>query len=120
MARSFPQTQVTSYDVLGISPQASLDDIKRAYRRLAMEYHPDRNRGNQVQATHRLKTLNEAYANLKDESARARYDATLKRYRHKLTPPNDNRRPGADAQSSGLIGQFWSWLFTPDQRSQTK
>lgn len=50
------------YDVLGISPQSSLDDIKKAYRRLAMKYHPDRN--SSEEATEKFKQINQAYDTL--------------------------------------------------------
>lgn len=118
MARTVSHKKSTYYDILGISPRASFDDVKQAYRRLALEWHPDRNRGNQVIATNMLKIINEAYAHLKEDGVRSRYDLMLKRQHHKLTPPNDNGIPGE--ASHGLLGQFWSWLFTPDQRSQSK
>lgn len=61
------------YKILGVSRNASLDEIKRAYRKLALQYHPDRNPGNK-QAEERFKEINEAYQVLSDPQRRARYD----------------------------------------------
>ncbi len=61
------------YDVLGLSKGASADDIKRAYRRLAIKYHPDKNPGNK-EAEEKFKELAEAYEVLSDPSKRQRYD----------------------------------------------
>lgn len=60
------------YEVLGLSRNASSDDIKKAYRKLAMQYHPDRNPDNG--AAERFKEVNEAYEVLSDSEKRARYD----------------------------------------------
>jgi molecular chaperone DnaJ len=60
------------YDLLGISRDASEAEIKKAYRKLAMEYHPDRN--SSVQAEARFKEITEAYEVLRDPQKRARYD----------------------------------------------
>jgi molecular chaperone DnaJ len=61
------------YDILGVSRQSSKDEIKKAYRKLAMQHHPDRNAGDK-QAEHKFKELNEAYEVLKDEKKRQAYD----------------------------------------------
>src|SRR5215471_14884244 len=57
------------YEILGVGKNASPDEIKKAFRRLAIEHHPDRG-GNEE----KFKELNEAYEVLKDESKRKRYD----------------------------------------------
>lgn len=61
------------YEVLGLSRNASEDEIKKAYRRLARQYHPDVNPGN-TEAEARFKEISEAYEVLKDPQTRARYD----------------------------------------------
>jgi molecular chaperone DnaJ len=61
------------YELLGVSKSASADDLKKAYRKLAMQYHPDRNPGDKA-AEHKFKAISEAYDVLKDEQKRAAYD----------------------------------------------
>lgn len=61
------------YEVLGIAKSASGDEIKSAYRKLAMQYHPDRNPGND-EAVEKFKEATEAYEVLSDANKRARYD----------------------------------------------
>ena len=61
------------YNVLGVSREATADEIKRAYRKLAKRYHPDRNPGDK-QAEARFKEAAESYAVLSDPEKRARYD----------------------------------------------
>jgi len=61
------------YDVLGVDKSSSDDDIKRAYRRLAMKFHPDRNQGDE-KAEQKFKEISEAYDVLKDEQKRAAYN----------------------------------------------
>jgi molecular chaperone DnaJ len=60
------------YEVLGIGRSASLEEIKKSYRRLAREYHPDVNKSSE--AEERFKEIAEAYSVLSDDSKRARYD----------------------------------------------
>ncbi|GBD06626.1 Curved DNA-binding protein [bacterium HR21] len=61
------------YAILGIEPSASPEEIKRAYRKLALQYHPDRNPGNK-EAEERFKEIAEAYEVLADPEKRAKYD----------------------------------------------
>ena len=61
------------YDVLGVSRGASDDEIKKAYRKLAMQYHPDRNPGDST-AEHKFKEISEAHKVLRDREKRATYD----------------------------------------------
>lgn len=63
------------YEVLGVERNASSEEIKRSYRRLAMKYHPDRNEGDdKIEAETRFKECAEAYEVLSDEGKRRRYD----------------------------------------------
>ena len=61
------------YEVLGVSKDASADDIKKAYRKMALKYHPDRNPGDK-EAEEKFKEVGEAYEVLSDADKKARYD----------------------------------------------
>src|SRR4030095_8207214 len=61
------------YDALGVSRGASDDEIKKAYRKLAMQHHPDRNNGSK-ESEEKIKQLTEAYDALRDANKRAIYD----------------------------------------------
>jgi len=61
------------YEVLGVDRNASIDDIKKAYRKLAVKYHPDKNPGDS-EAEKKFKEVGEAYAVLSDEQKRSQYD----------------------------------------------
>lgn len=65
------------YEMLGVERSSGPDELKKAYRKLAMQFHPDRNPGDDV-AEHRFKEINEAYDVLRDDQKRAAYD----RYGH--------------------------------------
>ncbi|MDD3144839.1 MAG: J domain-containing protein [Candidatus Gracilibacteria bacterium] len=61
------------YSVLGLDKQASKEEIKKAYRKLAMQYHPDRNSGDK-ESEEKFKEINKAYEILSDDSKRKNYD----------------------------------------------
>ena len=66
------------YKILGITPAATQEEIKKAYRSQSMRWHPDRNPG--VDTTAKMQDINEAYNILKDSTTRARYDAEYARF----------------------------------------
>ena len=61
------------YEVLGVKKNSSEEELKKAYRKLALQYHPDRNKGNK-EAEEKFKEISEAYAVLSDKKKRAQYD----------------------------------------------
>jgi molecular chaperone DnaJ len=69
-----PNAKRDYYEVLGVARGCSADELKKAYRKLAMQYHPDRNHGDKS-AEERFKEIGEAYSVLSDPEKRQRYDA---------------------------------------------
>lgn len=81
------------YEVLGVAKNASDEDIKKAYRKLAMKHHPDRNQGDQAQkAEEKFKEAKEAYEILSDPAKRAAFD----QYGHAGVDPNMAGRRGGE------------------------
>lgn len=61
------------YQILGVPRNSTDEELKKAYRKLALNFHPDRNHGNK-EAEEKFKEINEAYSVLSDSEKRARYD----------------------------------------------
>src|ERR1700757_2617240 len=89
------------YEVLGVSKSASGDELKRAYRKLAMKHHPDR-KPSDKSAEQRFKEINEAYDILKDDQKRAAYD----RFGHAAFEQGGGRGPGDFGFSGGFADIF--------------
>lgn len=62
------------YQILNVSKDATLEEIKKAYKNLALKYHPDRNINNKKEAEQRFKEIVEAYTILSNENLRKKYD----------------------------------------------
>ena len=88
------------YEVLGVSKSASDDEIKKAYRKLAIKYHPDKNPGDKA-AEEKFKEATEAYEVLNDKQKRARYD----QFGH-AGVGGDNGNPFAGGNPFGQGGNF--------------
>ena len=96
------------YEVLGLSKNAAEDDIKKAYRKLAMKFHPDRNQGDGAQkAEEQFKEAKEAYEMLSDPQKRAAYD----QYGHAGVDPNMGGRGGPGAEGFGGFAEAFGDIF---------
>jgi curved DNA-binding protein len=92
------------YQILGVNKNASDEEIKRAYRKLAMKYHPDKN-PNKKEAEERFKEINEAYAVLSDKEKRKQYDTYgAEGFRQRFTQEDIFRGFDFDEILSGLFG----------------
>jgi len=103
------------YDTLGVAKNANGEDIKKAYRKLAMKHHPDRNQGDSAKAAEeKFKEAKEAYEMLSDDQKRAAYD----QYGHAGVDPN--MRGGAGAEGFGgfaeAFGDIFGGVFGEQQR----
>ncbi|MBC3931170.1 molecular chaperone DnaJ [Undibacterium curvum] len=101
------------YEILGVGKNASDEEIKKAYRKLAMKYHPDRNPDNKV-AEDKFKEAKEAYEMLSDSQKRDAYD----RYGHAGVDPNMGGGGGAGAGGfADAFGDIFGDIFGGGRRS---
>src|SRR4051812_13136220 len=96
------------YKTLGVDKKASAEDIKKAYRKLARQYHPDRNPGDDA-AEERFKDIQQAYDVLSDEDKRKQYDQGGGIFGGGFDP--GSFRTGTPAGGFGGIGDILSDLF---------
>src|SRR5512135_2950961 len=96
------------YEVLGVGRGASADEIKKAYRKFARQYHPDVNKNADAEA--KFKELNEAYEVLSDDNKRAAYD----RFGHAAVDGSAGAGPGGftgDFSGFGGLGDIFEEFF---------
>src|SRR5271170_5890256 len=86
-------TKRNYYEVLGVGREATPEELKRAYRKLALKYHPDKNPGDK-EAEEKFKELGEAYEILSDQQKRATYN----RFGHAAFGPGSGAGAGAAGQ----------------------
>jgi len=91
------------YEVLGVSKSASPDEIKKAYRKMVRQYHPDVNK--EAEAENRFKQINAAYEILNDEEKRARWD------RYGAAGMNPNNGGGFDGAFTGDLSDIFEQFF---------
>lgn len=105
------------YEVLGLEKNASDKDIKRAYKRLAMKHHPDRNQENKEESESKFKEIKEAYEVLSDEQKRAAYD----QYGHAAFEQGGMGGGGGfggGADFSDIFGDVFGDIFGGGRRQQ--
>ena len=96
------------YDILGVNKGASATDIKKAYRKQALEWHPDKHKDNKEAAEKRFKEVNEAYQILSDATKRKAYDS---RGHAAFSPGGGGFGGGAPFGGGGQSGPF-KWTYT--------
>src|SRR6185436_5703164 len=94
------------YEVLGVARGANEAELKAAYRKLAMKFHPDRNSGDK-DSEHRFKEISEAYEVLKDGDKRAAYD----RFGHAAFEQGGGGGPGFGADFASTFSDIFDDLF---------
>ena len=96
------------YEVLGVAKNASEEDIKKSYRKLAMKFHPDRHQGTDAKDSEaKFKEVKEAYEMLSDAQKRAAYD----QYGHAGVDPNMRGPGGAGGEGFGGFGEAFGDIF---------
>lgn len=95
------QNNISYYEILNLSPKASDEDVRRAYRDLAKKFHPDLNPENRRLAELRFRVITEAYAHLKTREKRIQYNKALR-----MRAENDNKN------TKGFFSQIGEVFFS--------
>jgi len=112
------------YEILGVPKEAEIQDIKRSYRKLALKYHPDRNRNDKA-SEEKFKKINEAYAVLSDQNKRRKYDAFGDNKFHQAYSSEEILRDTdfhsifQEFNMSGSFSDIFSTLFRRDHSQQS-
>src|SRR3954471_2871024 len=101
------------YEVLGVAKGSSEAEMKAAFRKLAMQHHPDRNPGDK-ECEQRFKELNEAYDVLKDGNKRAAYD----RFGHAAFEQGHGQGPGFGSDFASTFSDIFEDLFSGGRRGR--
>ena len=95
------------YKMLGVPENAGDEDIRKAFRKLAFQYHPDKNIGHEKEAEEKFKDINEAYGVLSDQAKRQQYDlAQQKRL-------GGRGRPALLRRVSSILSRIFSGIPSP-------
>ena len=107
------------YSILGVSRNASGEEVKKAFRRLAMRYHPDRNPGNSLEAGELFKDINEAYEVLSNDDQRYQYDRMVSwaERRREIFKESHSRADFIDLDSNTLEEIMWHFIDLDQIRS---
>lgn len=105
---------VDYYNLLGVSPNASFEEIKKAFKSKALEWHPDRN--SNPSAEEMMKLLNEAYLILKDQEARFKYNEEYQKFRSSRTRSRESysENPG-ESEERNYKSTFYEYEIHDDQ-----
>src|SRR3989344_8235114 len=108
-----PNGKADYYDILGVDKNATAEEIKKSYRRQALEWHPDKHKDNKEAAEKRFKEINEAYQVLSDGQKRKTYD----QFGHQAF--TQGRGQQGNANPFGQGGQWGPFTYSYTQGSGT-
>ena len=95
------------YDILGLNKNASKDDIKKAYKKLVLKWHPDKNINNKKQADEQFKKISEAYYTLSDDCRKGIYDNSITHPNVKANNNNNKWSPENKVSAEDIFKNFF-------------